>query len=541
MDSTMATRRIRRSVKGAALLALFALVLAACGSSSSSPSAAGSSSASTGSSSAAGSSPASSSALGGTLTVGLGSLPLSQGNPFGATYAGPAVEAWAAIYDALTNTSPAGATPALATSWKLVDPTTWQFTLRQGVTFSDGEAFNASAAAFTFNYLASPAGAKTAMGGSFQQIAGAKVVSPYVLDITTKGPDPILPRQVVQANIVAPKAWQSEGPKGFATHPVGTGPYEVTSWGATTVDLTRFAGSWRPGHYKSLTLVEIPNNASRFQALQSGQIQVDYNLTRQEVTQTKAASNLTLLHEPAGQVYALQYLNVAGSPLLNQDVREALDVAINRQANVSAVLGNLAQPAYQGASPGDSGYDSSLGPIPYNPSQAKSLLAKGGYPNGFSFKVAVPEPTFFGVSSISQLAASDLAKVGVHMTLVPVPFASWLTDFLSGHFPGDQAAGISYSDAPSFDAALTLDRGSCLEKPSVVWCQQAQAAVLAKINTTTNLTTRQQLFDQVDTMERANPPALFLFDMVNVTGVSSKVKATYEPIGTIDFSSAAPA
>jgi peptide/nickel transport system substrate-binding protein len=507
---------------GAAMI-LAAATVAACGSSASTPSSSGGSA-----------------KLGGTLSIGLGSLPVSEGNPFGATYAGPAVETWAAMFDALTNTTPQGATPGLATSWKLVNPTTWQFTLRQGVKFSDGEAFNASAAAFTFNYISSAAGAKTAIGGSFAQIAGATVVSPYVVDIMTKAPDPILPREIVQVNIVAPNAWKRLGPSGYALHPVGTGPYEVTSWGPTSVSLTRFAGSWRPGHYAKLNIIETPDPVSRYQALQSGQLQVDYDISQQQITQTKSASNLTLLTEPAGKEYAIQFLNIPGSPLANADVRQAISMAVNRTADVTAVLGTLTQPAYQGATPGDSGYDSSLGAIAYDPTKAKALLAQGGYPNGLSFSVAVAEPSVAGADSISQLAAADLARIGVKMTLISVPYATWLEDFLSGHFKGEQATTIAYSDAPDFDAALALDRGSCLELPAVLWCQQDQAAVLKQINSTTDLATRDQLFDQVAQMERANPPALFLFNMVNTTAASSSVHVSYLPIGAINFSAAAP-
>jgi peptide/nickel transport system substrate-binding protein len=522
MLTTQIERRFRRAVIAAASTALAAAALTACGSSPSTPGSSGTAK------------------LGGTLSIGLGSLPVSEGNPFGATYAGPAVETWAAMFDALTDTSPQGATPALATSWKLVSPTTWQFTLRKGVKFSDGETFNASAAAFTFNYISSAAGAKTAIGGSFPQIAGAKVVSPYVVDILTKAPDPILPREIVQVNIVAPNAWQRLGASGYALHPVGTGPYQVTSWGPTSVSLTRFAGSWRPGHYAKLNIIETPDVVSRYQALQSGQIQVDYDISQQQITQTKSASNLTLLTEAAGKEYAIQYLDTPGSPLLNADVRQAISLAVNRSADVSAVLGSLTQPAYQGASPGDSGYDSSLPAIAYDPAKAKTLLAQAGYPHGFSFSVAVAEPSVAGSDSISQLAAADLARIGVKMTLISVPYATWLDDFLSGHFNGEQATSIAYSDAPDFDAALALDRGSCLELPAVLWCQQDQATVLKQINSTTDLTTRDQLFDQVAQMERTNPPALFLFNMINTTAVSSSVHASYLPIGAINFSAVAP-
>ena len=521
----------RASIQSAAAIAAVLLAASACGSSSKAQSA--TPKVSTSASSA-------STAEGGHVTVALGSLPTSKGDPFGATYAGPAVETWAAMFDALTETSPKGATPALATGWSMVNPTTWQFNLRQGVTFSDGEPFNAAAAAATFDYLTTAAGKATAVGGSFQQLAGATAVSPYVLDVMTKAPDPVLPQEIVQINMVAPQAWQRLGPAGFASAPVGTGPFQVTNWGPTSVSLSRFAGSWRTAHYRTLTITQIADPTARYQALESGQAQVDYDLALEQLTSIKGKANLSLLTEQSGKELAVQYLMVSGSPLLNQQVRQALSMAVDRQAIVSSIFDNLTTPAYQGASEGDAGYDSALAPISYDPTKAKSLLAQAGYPNGFSIEADVASGSVAGDTEVYEAVTGELAKAGVTVKFVALPYATWLQDFLSAKYPG-QATSIAYSDTPAFDAALALDRGSCLQKPAVLWCQPDQAAVLTKINSTTDIATRTQLFDQVQQMERTNPPALFLYNIINATGVAKSVHAAYLPIGAIDYSALAPA
>lgn len=483
----------------------------------------------------------SSGALGDSITVGLGSLPTSQGNPFGATYAGPAAQTWSAIFDALTNVTPSkGATPALATSWTQTNPTTWEFTLRQGVTFSDGEPFNAAAVASTVDYLTSPAGAATAIGGSFQQLAGATAVNDSTVDITTKVADPILPRELVQMNIVAPQAWQQEGPAGFALKPVGTGPYEVTSWGPTSVSLTRFANSWRPGHYKDLTITQIPDQTSRYQALQSGQLQVDYDLSLEQLTSISSQRNLKLTTTPSGKVLALQFVQKPGSPIMKAGVRLAMTEAINRKQIVSGLFGKLTTTANQGSSPGTTGFNPKLKSIPYNPKAARKLLAKAGYPHGFSIEADVTVGSLPGDSETFQAVAANLKAIGIAANFVSLPYATWLSDFLSGKFPGEMTS-IAYSGAPAFDALLPLQRGSCLQKPVAMWCVQSQASLLSQAANENNVKQRTALLQQVQASERTNPPALFILNIVNSVASSTSVKVGYEPIGTLNFATLAPA
>lgn len=529
------TARIKETIilrrpfsKFAAIGALCALAVGACGSSASSAQ------------QPAGSRTSAEAASGGTLTIGISSLPASDGNPFGETYAGLAVEIWPSIFDALTTIGKSyQAAPALATSWKLVSPDTWRFYLRKGVKFQDGEAFNASAVAATFNYLTSKAGQASGIGGSYPQLKSATVINQSTVDINTKTPDPILPKELDQVNIVAPQAWQRLGAKGFATHPVGTGPYKVTSWGPTEVTLTRYTGSWRKANYKELRFVAIPDNTARYQALVSGQIQVDYDLTLEQLQTAQSSGNLYLIKGSGATVFSIQYLDKKGSPLLNSKVRVALNEAVNRPEIIKDIFHNVATAAYQGGSPGIAGYDPKLPPIKYNPTDAKKLLAEAGYPHGFSFQADVSVGVIPGDTESVEAAQAQLAQIGVHMTVIQDTFTQWVNDFLTAGFPGE-ATSIGFSSTPQFDAALPLSRSSCLEKPAVLWCVPSQATVISKILSNQNPVSRTQEFDQLAEMQRTNPPALWLFNRVNATGVARSVKAAYTPIGSLNFDTVAP-
>ena len=528
--------RLAHLAKVAAVVLTTSATLAAC--TSSSPSAASKAPSSSSSPAASSKAPALTSA-----TIVMPVMPAGGGNPFAGGYAGQAVQVMPAIFDALTQGTSKGIEPQLATSWKEISPTEWQFDLRQGVTFSNGEPFNAAAAAFSINYAASPAGQKTPVGDAVPQLVGATVVSNYVIDVTTKTPVPILPGLLDQLNIVAPKYWQQVGPSGYSTQPVGTGPYEVTNWGPTSITLKRFAGAWQPGKFQTLTFEAVPNATSRYEALQSGQAQLDYTPSMSQIKTAKSSSNINVISAMTPNGMTLQYLDSPGSPIENEAVRVAMNEAIDRAAIQSQIFNGLGIIASQGVGPGATGHDASLGPIPYDPTTAKALLAKAGYPNGFSVTIDDQTTGITGEPEVLQIIQSELAAVGIKVTYDALPFPTWLADFLGGKFPGAQMTTVLYGATPQMDGALALDRGSCLEVPAVVWCQHGngQNKLLTQITSETNPTTRAHLLDQVATLQRANPPALWAFGEVNWLLASKNVSARLEVINTIDFATLGPA
>ena len=521
---TMNSVRIRNLGVGFVVLAIVGATIPACSATARSPKA------------------IPSTTLGGTLSVAALGLPATQGNPFG-SFNGPSIQIDPAFFDTLTTGAPGTLQPDLALSWELIGTKTWRFTLRHGVKFSDGETFNAAAAAFTFNYLASAAGRATNVGSTILDLGSASVVSQYVLDLNMTRPDPIVPQEVDQVFIVAPKAWQREGPTRFGIAPVGTGPYQVTNWGPTTVTLKRFAEAWRPGHYRNVTYTAIADPNAAYQALVSGQVQVLYALSFQQLQTIKANRNLKSYSVPSGNTVALQFVTSPGSPIMNRSVRVAMNEAINRSLMQKSLFHGLIKAADQYIPAGIPGNDPQLPPIAYNPTAAKAAIAAAGYPHGFSLTLTSPAPVIPGNSEALQLVQAELAAVGVTITFNTIPYAVWLPHLLAGKFPGSQLTQIQAQITPSFDGANPLSKTTCASPTPAVWCEPAnnQAGLITKAESELSLTTRTQLLAQVAKAQRTDPSVIPLFESPNTLGVSTKVAVSYEPIGTINWSTVAPA
>jgi peptide/nickel transport system substrate-binding protein len=149
------------------------------------------------------------------------------------------------LYEGLTALSPTSAViPALATSWRAVDATTWQFTLRKGVKFQNGVPFTSAAVAYSFKRLMDPT--KPRLNANFQGVAKLDVVDDYTVNITTKGNDPWLPQKVSELFVVEPGHAEQVGEDGMATSPMGTGAYRLVQWDHDQqVVLEAWPGYWR--------------------------------------------------------------------------------------------------------------------------------------------------------------------------------------------------------------------------------------------------------------------------------------------------------
>ena len=171
------------------------------------------------------------------LRVGVSGLPPGRGNPYKGV-GHPHIYTWAGIFDALTVVNPTGAaTPSLATSWENVDPNTWRVSLRRGVTFQNGEPFNAEAVAVTIAYVSSDEGLATAAGRNFRGYS-VTAISDLRIEIKTEKPNPVLPNVLAALRVMAPKAWADLGDEGFSQSPSGTGPFELVEWAGERAILT---------------------------------------------------------------------------------------------------------------------------------------------------------------------------------------------------------------------------------------------------------------------------------------------------------------
>jgi peptide/nickel transport system substrate-binding protein len=345
--------------------------------------------------------------------------------------------------------------PALASSWSANETATrWTFHLRPGVTFTDGTPWNAAAAVFNFDRYLDPTFRWTTptligLAASYVgTVKSARATGPMTVELTTKVPDSHLPEDISTAFMASPTAVKEEGVNGFAAHPVGTGPFKfVSEIQGQQLTLARNPHYWRGApKLDRLILKPIPDPSQRIAALRSGAVNwIEY----------PNPDDIAMLQDEGYQVLANSYdhiwpwiLNTAAGPTKDVRVRQAMNYAIDRSAMVNKLLQGTATAAGQVAPPANAAYQAANDMYTYDPAKARALLAAAGYRHGFSINVEYPTSGSGNMipGPMNQELQSDLAGVGIKVNLLPIEWATELTQFVSGKFPaGVQAENISLS------------------------------------------------------------------------------------------------
>ena len=458
-----------------------------------------------------------------TITIAVPGLPPSQGNPFKEGPGTPGIHTYAAMFDALTRVDNKGVVRArLAKYWKTINSTTWRFTLRQGVKFSNGEDFNADAVNATVDFLVSADGRKTTIGSTeLPDVTGATKVSEYVVDITTKTPDAILPAKLAALYIVAPKAWKSAGQDVFAKAPIGTGPYKVDSITTTRIEMSAFTGSWRSPKADKLVLIPLRDAASRLQALQSGQVNMAIAINPDQINAAKSAK-ATVISVPAPQVMSLAFNVTAGGAVKDVRVRQALNYAVNKEAIASNLLAGKGKAATQGTTPSVLGYNSAVKGYPYNPAKAKELLAAAGYEKGLTIAADITVGSFPADDLIYQSVKADLAKVGVTLNYTTITFGQWLPQYNANSWKGE-AFGLSWNSAPRGDASRPYAIFVC--KPvGAFYCNAEEDVMVKKTALELNTAKRLALLKEIAVKVTESAPALYIVEQIDLYAVGKGVK-----------------
>ncbi|MBF0549655.1 MAG: ABC transporter substrate-binding protein [Deltaproteobacteria bacterium] len=340
--------------------------------------------------------------------------------------------------------------PGLATSWKLVYDKTYEFDLRKGVKFHNGEDFDASAVKFTYEKVADPA-AKTGNAWILNTIQEVKIVDPYKVQIKLKQPDGMfLFRLSMFGSIAPPKYIQQVGMDGFNKKPVGTGPFKFVEWEkGKKIVLEKNPNYWQAGmpSVDQLIFDIIPADQS-VDALLSGKVDLVTNINPKDMEKINANPKYKTMKRLVLQGYWVMLKNKG--PLANVTVRKALNYAVNKDNLIKVQGGGLGLPLASLGKKGELGKNNEITPYPYDVAKAKSLLAEAGYANGFTIKaLSIKE-----AAPLSQAIVDDLAKIGVKVDMELVSRPEWakrvvVARMQGNPYPGDMT--INLVDNPIVD------------------------------------------------------------------------------------------
>lgn len=329
--------------------------------------------------------------------------------------------------------------PALAANWDVSDDAlTYTFYLREGVKFHDGTPLNAEAVVFSmerqfkedhpyYSYgpwkywgymdMSSIVESVTALDELTVQFKLQKVEAPFIANLAMDF-----------AGIVSPTAFMAD-PEGFASNPVGTGPFKFVSWTKDAdIVFDRNEDYWEDVYIDRLILKVIPDATARWLALQKGEVDIIDFPAADDLPAMEADPEIQLIQQ-AGLNVGYLALNVEKEPYNDKRVRQAMNYAVNRQEIIEAVYGSAGRAAKNPIPPTMWSYNDDIEPYPYDPAKAKALLAEAGYPDGFTTEIwamPVARPYNPDARKIAEIMQAQLAEINVTVDIISYEWGTYL-------------------------------------------------------------------------------------------------------------------
>jgi peptide/nickel transport system substrate-binding protein len=336
-----------------------------------------------------------------------------------------------AIHDALTKPMPGKLiTPSLAESWSMSrDGLGYDFVIRKGVKFHNGDPVTAEDVKFTFERYK---GASAAL--LKDKVKEIQVLAPDRVRFVLKQPWPdfmaFYGTSATGAAWIVPKKYiEKVGEDGFRKAPVGAGPYKVVSVSAgNELKLEAFADYWRKKPaVKHLIMRSIPDESTRAVAVKTGEVDVAYLFGGPVAQDLKRTPGVTIKAPLLYGMYWLDFLDQwdPKSPWHDRRVRLAASLAIDRNAINQAEMLGLGKPTGAFVPP-EFDFALKVDPPAHDPKRAKQLLAEAGYPNGFEAGDLTPLPPY---TSLAEEIGNFLGEIGIRASVRNMERATFMSSW----------------------------------------------------------------------------------------------------------------
>ena len=325
--------------------------------------------------------------------------------------------------------------PVLAESWKTLNDTTWEFKLRRGVKFHNGNDFKADDVVWSF--MRARTGEKSGFKAAMSAIKTVAKVDYYTVRVITNKPFPVLLRKLSYLRIMDKEYASKLSDEELGLKPVGTGPYKLEKW-VRGQSLTLAANSdYFRGKPKIDRVVMRPlsNDSARVAAILSSGVHIINRVPVRDVERIKRQKGVRFHMRPGLRLIYLQFdqarekspyiSGVAKNPFQDVRVRKAFYYGINQDEIVKYIMGGFAEAAGQYYPSAVAGYDPSVKRPAYDPDKARALLKEAGYADGFEVVLDSPNDRYINDEKIAQAVAASLAKIGITVEVNAIPKASF--------------------------------------------------------------------------------------------------------------------
>lgn len=408
--------------------------------------------------------------------------------------------------------------PSLATSWDLVEEKAWEFKLRKGVKFHNGEEFNADTVKFSIGRIISEDSKSPIQ--ELRSVDSVEVVDPTTVRIRTNVVDPFIPDKLALFGgmMVPPEYIAEEGEDGFSNRPVGTGPFSFKEWVRDDhLTVTANKDYWDGGpEVAEATFSFVPDSQSRVATLLSGNADIINQVPAVALKRIKSADDLRVDKAEGIRIFYLSTAYPEG-PTSDKRVRQAISYAVDTQSLIDTFLaGNGVQIAAPVATT-NFGSDVDLEPYPHNPGKAKQLLAQAGYADGFNIEMNTSSGIY---TDISQAVVQMLGKVGINVNLNPLPDAEFEDRYSAGELAPLWNSGYSIWQG---DPTTLIETFFHSGMPRAKYSSAELDRMIDEMMQETNADARREQLHDVLRVLHEDAPWTYLFQANDLYGVKRSV------------------
>ena len=421
--------------------------------------------------------------------------------------------------------------PGLATSWKALSDTTWEFKIRKGVRFHNGEIMTPEDIKYSFERVLDQT-KKSPQYGNIRAIKEVKVVDAETVHIITDKPFPLLLERLVYFGIVPKKHVLAVGDQAFgSTAPVGTGPWKFVEWKRDQlIRLEAFDQYWRgKPPFKQLVFRAIPEYATQYAEVKTGGVDIIREVSADIMPELKAHPATYVSSTPILRVHYVE-LDMRSAPFDKKAARQAANYAIDKQTIMQKLMAGLATQVATVVQPLAFGFDREVKPYPYDPKKAKELLTQAGFPNGVDITLhsssAAWRPVF---EALGQMLTESGMRTTVRMW---DPGPAW-NKFFQAEGKATNGTYGTWGNYSVFDADAVLhplyhtEPGGWIGK----WYTRLEGLdkLIDEARSTVDQPKRKRLYSQIQQMIREEAPSIFLWTQYDTLGISKKVQYAARP------------
>ncbi|MEI3612221.1 ABC transporter substrate-binding protein [Pseudogracilibacillus sp. SO30301A] len=348
--------------------------------------------------------------------------------------------------------------PELVDTYELIDDTTWEMTLKDGVTFHNGDELTSEDVKFSLERVAHDSNLLDHI--NYNQIKEVEIIDDLSFRIITHNPEPALLNRIsrIGSAILPARYIEENGMEHFLKEPIGTGPFKFVNWirdDRIEFEVYEDYFKGKNEEWDKVVFRIIPENSTRVSELLTGGVDLAVNMPPSDWDRINSTEGVSLAQETSNRTLMIFLRSTEGYPTADKKVRQAIDYAIDNQAIIDNILHGSGVPTITRVAPGNFGFHEDLyDTYNYDPEKSKELLKEAGYPDGFEMTFHSPRGRYLQDAEIAEMVTGMLSEVGIKVNL---EFLEW-SNFVEMRNAGENEDAFLLGLGNSmFDAANALD------------------------------------------------------------------------------------